>query len=203
MSNSFEERKNIFLNILIQTWSLKNASISYLTMQDIGRINGFSADETSLYFNNLSNILTSLLDNINANQEFNDDFEQLSFSKKISYLIKIKIEKLAKMNCIIENLIRCASHPINHPHCVKALYHDVDFMIKKAGDRSTDFSYYTKRGVLYGIYVATLVHFNYHKNISATFDFVDHRLNDVKKIPIIKGFMKHVFDSIINFSGKR
>ena len=55
---------------------------------------------------------------------------------------------------------RAAAHlslPPNVPLAARLVYHSVDSMWRAVGDRSTDFNFYTKRGILAGVYTATLM----------------------------------------------
>ena len=54
-----------------------------------------------------------------------------------------------------------------------------------AGDRSTDFNFYTKRGLLAGVYAATTLYWldDRSPGFEATQAFLDRRLADVMAIP--------------------
>jgi ubiquinone biosynthesis protein COQ9 len=49
------------------------------------------------------------------------------------------------------------SLPMHAGVAARLLYHTVDAMWRAAGDTSTDFNFYTKRGILAGVYGATLM----------------------------------------------
>jgi ubiquinone biosynthesis protein COQ9 len=79
---------------------------------------------------------------------------------------------------------RAAAHlslPPNLPRAAKLLYRTVDSMWRAAGDLSTDFNFYTKRGILAGVYTATLMH--WFNDTSAderdTEVFLAHRIENV------------------------
>jgi ubiquinone biosynthesis protein COQ9 len=67
----------------------------------------------------------------------------------------------------------------------KLLYQTVDMMWRAAGQRDTDFSFYTKRGTLAAVYSATLLSWLADKNgdMEGTAAFLDRRLGDVARIP--------------------
>ena len=55
---------------------------------------------------------------------------------------------------------RAAAHlglPHNVPLAGRLVYSTVDSMWRAAGDQSTDFNFYTKRGILAGVYTSTLL----------------------------------------------
>jgi ubiquinone biosynthesis protein COQ9 len=60
----------------------------------------------------------------------------------------------------------------------------VDAMWHAAGDHSVDFSWYTKRAILTGVYTATLLYWlrDPSENEAATLGFLDRRLADVGRI---------------------
>ena len=74
--------------------------------------------------------------------------------------------------------------PHNAPLALRSLYRTVDAVWLLADDRSTDFSYYTKRATLAGIYTALLqVWFNDRsEGLEASRAFLDRRLEDAARI---------------------
>ncbi len=75
--------------------------------------------------------------------------------------------------------------PLNIPRGAKLLYDTVDAIWHAAGDRSTDFNFYTKRGLLAGVYAATSLYWldDRSDNMEATKEFLDRRLAEVLAIP--------------------
>jgi ubiquinone biosynthesis protein COQ9 len=74
--------------------------------------------------------------------------------------------------------------PSHAPLAARLLYRTVDTIWRAAGDRPTDFSYYTKRAILAGVYTATLLHWfdDRSENSVATWGFLDRRLADVGRL---------------------
>jgi len=58
-----------------------------------------------------------------------------------------------------------------------------------AGDTATDFSFYTKRGLLAGIYATTTLYWLDDKSPdhAATAEFLDRRIAEVMQIPKLRG----------------
>ncbi len=73
------------------------------------------------------------------------------------------------------------SLPWNAARGVAAVYRTVDAMWRLAGDASTDFSYYTKRATLAGVYSATMLCWlnDTSENDDATRQFLKRRLENV------------------------
>lgn len=78
------------------------------------------------------------------------------------------------------------------PHAalgVRILARTVDAMWRTAGDRSTDFNYYTKRALLAGVYTATLAYWLQDESdgYAETWAFLGRRVDDVMKIQKVRG----------------
>ncbi|WP_133613213.1 COQ9 family protein [Dongia mobilis] len=82
----------------------------------------------------------------------------------------------------------------------KLLYGTVDSIWHAVGDRSTDFSFYSKRAILAAVYSATLLHWLGDKSAghAATWAFLDRRLAEVMKIPAAKQRIKGLFGRLPN-----
>lgn len=78
--------------------------------------------------------------------------------------------------------------PTNLPLAAKLLYGTVDTLWHAAGDRSTDFNFYTKRGLLAGVYAATTLYWldDRSEDTQATAAFLDRRLAEVLAIPKLR-----------------
>ena len=68
----------------------------------------------------------------------------------------------------------------------------VDAMWRAAGDRSSDFSYYTKRATLAGVYGATFAYWlsDSSEGHAATWTFLDNRIDNVMQFEKFKGAAK-------------
>lgn len=90
--------------------------------------------------------------------------------------------------------------PENAPLGPKLLYGTVDAIWLAIGDKSTDFSFYTKRALLAAVYSTTLLYWLNDKSEgqAASWQFLDRRIGEVMKIPQIKGQVKAMFDRLPN-----
>jgi ubiquinone biosynthesis protein COQ9 len=74
-------------------------------------------------------------------------------------------------------------HPANAAHGARCTAHTVDAIWHAAGDGSADFSWYTKRAILAGVYCATMLYWlNGDTGIDDTLAFLDRRLGDVARL---------------------
>ena len=74
--------------------------------------------------------------------------------------------------------------PHNAPLGAKLMMRTVDAMWRAAGDRSSDFSWYTKRAILAGVYGATVAYWltDSSEGHAATWTFLGHRIDDAMRI---------------------
>jgi ubiquinone biosynthesis protein COQ9 len=79
--------------------------------------------------------------------------------------------------------------PQHAPLAARLMMHSVDAMWRATGDKSSDFSYYTKRALLSGVYGATFLYWlsDSSEGSSATWTFLDHRIDNVMQIEKFRG----------------
>jgi ubiquinone biosynthesis protein COQ9 len=85
------------------------------------------------------------------------DLKSMKIRERIAAAVKARIDALRQHK---EAARRAAAFLTLPPHAalgVKLLYRTVDTMWRATGDRSTDFNFYTKRGILAAVYTATLM----------------------------------------------
>ena len=75
--------------------------------------------------------------------------------------------------------------PQNLALAARLLYDTVDTIWHAAGDRATDFNFYTKRGLLAGVYAATTLYWldDRSAGTAASDEFLARRLAEVTAIP--------------------
>ncbi len=111
---------------------------------------------------------------------------------------RIKAAMMARLNVLHphkEAARRAAAFlalPPNAPTAAKLLYRTVDRMWRAAGDRSTDFNFYTKRAILAGVWSATLVRWfnDASKDERATEEFLDARIENVMQFEKLKAKLR-------------
>ena len=103
----------------------------------------------------------------------------------IRTLILLRLEQASLHKEAIRRGLAVLAVPANAPASAKALYRTVDAMWRAAGQRDTDFSFYTKRATLAGVYSATLLAWlaDNSGSMTATEAFLDRRLRDIGRIP--------------------
>ena len=108
-----------------------------------------------------------------------------SITAKIYESIKIRLEILDIHRIIIPKIISFYSMPWNHFKLYPYTWRSMNLIWRVAGgDKSTDFNYYTKRGLLTGVYWSTILYWLQDEslNYQSTHDFLQRELNLVVKI---------------------
>ena len=126
--------------------------------------------------------------------------------EKIKKIIMIRLNLCQKYKEAIRSSISLTALPINAKTSISILYRTCNSIWRTAGDKSTDFSFYTRRITLAAVYTSTLFFWLNDKsndNVETEF-FLDRRLRDISKISTLKKPFSDVkkftnnFDSIKN-----
>ena len=98
--------------------------------------------------------------------------------------VRARLERNAPHREAIRRAAARLSLPHNAPLALRSLYRTVDAIWLLTDDRSTDFSYYTKRATLAGIYAAVLQVWltDRSEDLETTWTFLDRRLEDVARV---------------------
>jgi len=119
---------------------------------------------------------------------------------RITRAVRLRLELVAGQREAIRSGLSFLLLPENAPLGPKLLYGTVDAIWLAIGDKSTDFSFYTKRALLAAVYSATFLYWLNDKSDgqAASWAFLDRRIGEVMKIPQIKGQIRSVFDRLPN-----
>jgi ubiquinone biosynthesis protein COQ9 len=106
--------------------------------------------------------------------------------------VRARIEVLLAHKQAVRRAAAFLALPQNAAMATRLTLRSVDAMWRAAGDRATDFSYYTKRVMLSGVYGATLLYWlsDSSEGNEATWRFLDHRIEDVMRIEKFRGSAK-------------
>lgn len=108
--------------------------------------------------------------------------------ERIALGVRVRLEQNAQHREAIRRALALLAMPFNGLLASKLLYRTVDAIWYAAGDTSTDFNFYTKRALLAGVYSSTLLFWlnDRSENFSATWAFLDRRIEDVMRIEKLK-----------------
>ncbi len=107
--------------------------------------------------------------------------EPLRVPDRIALAIVVRLEIIEPWREPVRRALSVLALPQHAPLALRLLYHTVDGIWYAAGDRATDFSFYTKRVTLAAIYAVTLLYWleDSSPNFSDTRGFLDRRLAEV------------------------
>ncbi len=126
--------------------------------------------------------------------------ETLKVRERIALGVKTRLDILAPHREAVRRLLAFLALPANLPLAARLLYRTTDAIWYAAGDRATDFSFYTKRGLLAGVYASTTLYWldDKSKDGAATSRFLDRRIDEVMKIPKLRARVKEGLGTLPN-----
>ncbi len=108
--------------------------------------------------------------------------------EKIKKIIMIRLKLCQKYKEAVRSSIALTAIPTNAKTSIKILYRTCNSIWRISGDKSTDFSFYTRRISLATVYTSTLLFWLNDKsndNVETEY-FLDRRLKDISKISSFK-----------------
>jgi ubiquinone biosynthesis protein COQ9 len=120
------------------------------------------------------------------------DLASLPMRERIAAAILARLAVLKPHKEAARRAAAFLSLPMHLAFGAKLVYRTVDAMWRAAGDTSTDFNFYTKRGILAGVYSATLMRWFTDKSAdkSATAEFLASRIENVMQFEKLKARVK-------------
>jgi ubiquinone biosynthesis protein COQ9 len=108
---------------------------------------------------------------------------------RVASAVRTRIEVLEPYKEAARRAGAFLAAPQNAALATRLLMQSVDAMWRAAGDTSSDFSYYTKRAMLAGVYGATLAYWfsDSSEGHSATWTFLGRRIDNVMQIEKFRG----------------
>jgi ubiquinone biosynthesis protein COQ9 len=126
------------------------------------------------------------------------DLKSMKIRERITAAVKARIDAVRPWK---EAARRAAAFLSLPPHAAlgaQLVYNTVDAMWRAAGDSSTDFNFYTKRGILAAVYTSTLMRWftDTSADESATEQFLKDRIENVMQFERFKAQAKQAFDRL-------
>jgi ubiquinone biosynthesis protein COQ9 len=127
-----------------------------------------------------------------------DDYTVKSFNKKYSkkeMRVRDKVKEAVKIRLQGQNKeTKILLAKLNHFYfnlnnfglAYKNFWHTVDKIWYLAGDKATDFNYYTKRGLLFAVYKSTFLYYINSASEEESWIFLEKRIENVMKIGSVK-----------------
>jgi ubiquinone biosynthesis protein COQ9 len=104
--------------------------------------------------------------------------------ERVAFAVRARLESVAGEKDALRRLITFMALPENCGLGVKLLWATVDAVWRAVGDRSTDFNFYTKRGLLAGVVASTDLYWlsDRSEDYADTWAFLDRRIDAVIRI---------------------
>jgi ubiquinone biosynthesis protein COQ9 len=126
------------------------------------------------------------------------DLKTMKIRERIATAVKTRLAVLKPQKEAARRAAALLSLPMHAALGAKLLYRTVDAMWRAAGDTSTDFNFYTKRGILAGVYGSTAMRWfnDTSSDEKPTEDFLAARIENVMQFEKFKAKAK---DALSNF----
>lgn len=139
-----------------------------------------------------------------------EDIASLKIRARVALAVRRRLEAAGAHREAVRRALGLLSLPHNAPIAAATVWRTIDAIWYAAGDTATDFNYYTKRGLLAGVYSATVLYWLEDKSEGqqATWEFLDRRIADVMRVPQALGSIRDRLASLPNpfkpfFAGRR
>lgn len=105
--------------------------------------------------------------------------------ERIATAVRLRLETAEPHKEAVRRTLAWLALPGHGGIATRSLYRTCDAIWKAAGDTSTDYNFYTKRGLLAAVYSATLLYWlNDHSGgHGETWAFLDRRIENVMQVP--------------------
>ncbi len=127
------------------------------------------------------------------------DLQSMRVRDRVIFGVRARLEYLAPHREAVRHGLGILMLPTHAMLMAKITHTTVDHIWYMAGDRSADFNYYTKRGLLGTVYGATVLYWLNDKseNCADTWDFLARRIDDVLKIPPMKAKFEKALEGFL------
>lgn len=112
----------------------------------------------------------------------------MKIRERVATAIRVRFEQNARDREAIRRALSVLALPQNATVAARSLYRTVDAIWRACGDTAVDFNFYTKRGLLAGVYSAALLYWlnDQSEGFAETWGFIDRRIADVMVIPRVQ-----------------
>jgi len=127
----------------------------------------------------------SLADRLMAEDLVKLDLSAMKIRERIATGVRLHLERWTPHREAIRAALALSPLPPFAGDSLRGWYNTVHAIWRAAGDTSTDYNFYTKRGLLAGVYGTTLLYWlnDRSEGCVATWAFLDRRIANVLQIP--------------------
>ena len=109
------------------------------------------------------------------------DVPSMRVTERVRTAVQVRLRQAESHREAVQRSLAFLAMPQNAVLGAKLLYRTVDAIWHAAGDTATDWNFYSKRGLLAGVFSATVLYWlnDRSEGYAETWDFLDRRLRDV------------------------
>jgi ubiquinone biosynthesis protein COQ9 len=126
--------------------------------------------------------------------------EERGTAARVKLALELRFEVVAPWREAVRRALPVLAQPQNAPLGLRLLYETVDGIWYAAGDSATDFSFYTKRATLAGLYSAAVLYWldDRSDGFAETRAFIDRRLADLARVTTARRRLETAFERLPN-----
>lgn len=126
------------------------------------------------------------------------DLTVLRLRDKVALAVKMRLDAAAEHREAVRRAMALLALPIHGALAMKLAARTVDTIWRAVGDRSSDFSWYTKRASLGAIYGATLLYWleDRSEGSEASWQFLERRIDTLMLLPKLTNRVKAITDKV-------
>jgi len=112
------------------------------------------------------------------------DLQEMRVHERVTAGVRARLECVAGHREAVQRGLSFFAMPQNARLGLSCLYRTVDAIWYAAGDRSTDYNYYSKRLLLSGVYSSTVLYWlnDRSEDFAPTWAFLERRIGEVMKV---------------------
>ncbi len=112
------------------------------------------------------------------------DLESMKVRERIAAAVRSRLMVMTRHREAVRRGLNYFALPPHGGRGLRCLYRTIDTIWYAAGDRSTDYNFYTKRLLLAGVYSSTLLYWlnDQSEGFESTWRFLDRRIDEVLKV---------------------
>ena len=116
------------------------------------------------------------------------DLAAMKVRARVTTAVRIRLERWTPNREAVRRALALSPLPPFAGGSLRGWYNTVDAIWRAAGDKATDFNFYTKRGLLAAVYGSTVLFWldDRSPNCEATWAFLDRRIGEVMQFPQVK-----------------
>ena len=141
---------------------------------------------------------SQLLDNEMERRLVAEGISEMRVRDRVGYAMKLRLALAAEDREAVRRAVTYLALPGHSALSARILYRTVDMIWRCAGDKATDWNFYSKRGLLSGVYASAVLFMlqDGSPDCAETAEFVDRRIADVMRLPKVVDWLRRPFGSM-------